>query len=174
MCAHHPALEANIQPLAAQLPPGLKTRCHGDYHLEQLLMVDNDFVIIDFEGEPARPLAERRAKASPLKDVACLLRSLDYAARTALANATADRPQDRQGLIRHLAVWQSRSTQAFWEGYSTALASSPLAATVQNPRAKALVDLYGLQRALYELRFELDNRPEWTTLPLEALLAWLD
>jgi trehalose synthase-fused probable maltokinase len=124
------------------------TRIHGDYHLGQLLRAGDDFVVIDFEGEPARPVAERRAPASPLKDVAGLLRSLDYAARTA---AAADREFDAES-------WLARARTTFLGGYGGIA-----------PGEEPLLDAFELEKACYEVRYEANNRPDWRWLPLAAL-----
>jgi maltose alpha-D-glucosyltransferase/alpha-amylase len=126
----------------------LVSRIHGDYHLGQLLArTDGGYSVIDFEGEPARPLAERRAPASPLRDVAGMLRSLDYAARTAARDSdfSAD-------------AWLPEARAAFLEGYG-AIGSEQ----------QALLDAFELEKACYEVRYEANNRPEWLWLPLAAV-----
>jgi maltokinase len=125
------------------------SRIHGDYHLGQLLArPDGGFSVIDFEGEPARPLAERRRAGSPLRDVAGLLRSLDYAARTARRKAPsfeADR-------------WLELARVAFVNAYGKA-----------HPSEARLIDAFELEKACYEVRYEAGNRPDWLWLPLSAL-----
>jgi len=145
-----------------------KTRYHGDYHLGQVLVHHNDFVITDFEGEPLRSLEERRAKHSPLRDVAGMLRSFDYARWSALrrAAATAD------GLERLAPLaddWQRQARAAFLEAYFAASAGAGLYASSE--QAQALLELFVLEKALYELRYELANRPEWAEIPLRGILA---
>jgi maltokinase len=120
------------------------SRIHGDYHLGQLLArPDGGFSVIDFEGEPARPLDERRKPSSPVRDVAGMLRSLDYAARTA----------ERAAPIA-AATWLSEAREAFLGAYG---ARGPL------------VDAFELEKALYEVRYEANNRPDWLWLPLGAI-----
>jgi len=162
------ALERRIEGLALDHRGLAKTRHHGDLHLGQVLIAANDFVIIDFEGEPARPLAERRQKHSPLRDVAGILRSFDYAARTALANSTQVQPEQHEALAAALQQWRTDATAAFLRGYETAtagVASVPEEASVR----EGYLDLFLLEKLLYELRYELDNRPEWAVIPLAGL-----
>ena len=124
------------------------SRIHGDYHLGQLLaQPDGGFSIIDFEGEPARPLAERRQPSSPLRDVAGMFRSLDYAARTAQRSSSLA-PDD----------WLPRARGAFLDAYGA-----------MGPSEEALLEAFELEKACYEVRYEAGNRPEWLWLPLTAV-----
>lgn len=125
------------------------TRIHGDYHLGQLLRTERGFAVIDFEGEPARPLAERRQPASPLRDVAGMLRSLDYAARMAQRGGAIDFEPD---------AWLTGARAAFLSAYG----GLP-------PGGEGLLAAFELEKACYEVRYEANNRPEWTWLPLAAL-----
>ena len=150
-----------------------KTRYHGDYHLGQVLLVENDFIIIDFEGEPARALDERRAKHSPLRDVAGMLRSFNYAAEFALSESTAERPLDLPRLRPLAERWERATRAAFLKGYRSAVegcSSYP----AEEAHTEALIALFTLEKALYELRYELQNRPDWIDVPLQGLLALLD
>jgi maltokinase len=122
------------------------SRVHGDYHLGQLLAMDRGFVVTDFEGEPARPLAERREPGSPLRDVAGMLRSLDYAARTVERSESGFEPE----------AWLRDARAAFLAAYGGA-GESPLLRALE------------LEKACYELRYEANNRPDWVWLPLQAL-----
>jgi maltose alpha-D-glucosyltransferase/alpha-amylase len=141
-----------------------RTRVHGDYHLGQVLRADGDFVIIDFEGEPSRSLAERRQKASPLKDVAGMARSIDYA--VASAHLTADSGAGDAGLV----AWGEAAEQAFLQGYLHAVSASTLTLVPLDPVAfRQALDLFMIEKALYEVRYELDNRPDWLEIPLGAL-----
>lgn len=147
-----------------------KIQVHGDYHLGQVLKTDDSFLVIDFEGEPARPLAERWAKQSPLRDVAGMLRSFSYAAHVA-ARAFPD-PQ-RERLLPRALAWERAASEVFLEAYSGALAGSGL---LPGPPASLveLARLFQLAKAYYEVRYELNNRPEWVEVPLlglERLLA---
>jgi maltose alpha-D-glucosyltransferase/alpha-amylase len=147
---------------------GLRIRVHGDYHLGQVLRTEEDFVILDFEGEPARSLAERRAKQSPLKDVASMVRSFGYAAYAALLAFTVHAPE-QYGLLEPWAeTWQHWASESFLGGYRTMLGDSPIA-----PRGKAfeaLLRAFVLDKALYEVAYELNNRPDWIRIPLTGIL----
>lgn len=154
---------AGLEPLVGTA----KIRCHGDYHLGQVLKTADGFVIIDFEGEPARPLAERRLRQSPLRDVAGLLRSLDYAAHAvALARPDLERP----AALDALAAWEAVARHAFVRGYRGATASSPVpllpASEEDFTRACAAFEL---EKACYELRYEMNNRPDWVAIPLAGI-----
>ncbi|MDS4075201.1 MAG: putative maltokinase, partial [Candidatus Accumulibacter sp.] len=149
-------------------PRAMKTRYHGDYHLGQVLVVKDDVIIIDFEGEPSRSLAERRGKHSPLKDVVGMLRSFNYAAHAALRQATADGTRDRATLLPHLSDWEQQTRVAFLEGYVAAVDNSP-GYPADPDHARALLELFALEKACYELRYELDNRPDWVEIPLGGL-----
>jgi len=148
----------------------MKTRHHGDYHLGQVLVVGNDFQIIDFEGEPARPLAERRRKHSPLRDVAGMLRSFDYAIRSALMDLGSERADQLERLEPWVRLWAERTMEAFLEGYREGTAN---ALSVPEEHTRALIELFTLEKALYEIRYELDNRPDWVTIPVRSVLDML-
>ncbi len=151
------------------------TRIHGDYHLGQVLYTGSDFVIIDFEGEPARSLEERRKKRSPLQDVAGMLRSFHYAAYTPLlqqpdvAATRADRPQ-ALGTWAH--YWQTWVSAAFLRTYLEVARDAPFI-----PRSREeltqLLDVYLLDKAVYELGYELNNRPSWVRIPLDGITQLL-
>jgi len=143
-----------------------KIRIHGDYHLGQTLRTDAGFVILDFEGEPARPLAERRRKQCVLVDVAGMLRSLDYAVHTALAPMGAPSQTGER--------WVRRATASFLEGYLDEIARVPARLLPASPSglSRALA-VFELDRALYEVRYELDNRPTWLGIPLRGLARLL-
>ena len=146
-----------------------RTRYHGDFHLGQVLINQHDFIIVDFEGEPSRPLEERRAKHSPLRDVAGMLRSFGYAAAVALRQSTVATPADRGRLAGPLARWQAQTSAAFLDAYrerAAGVASYPADAG----EAARLIALFTLEKALYELRYELANRPDWVGIPLAAVL----
>ncbi|HEX7018451.1 MAG TPA: maltose alpha-D-glucosyltransferase [Gemmatimonadaceae bacterium] len=146
-----------------------RIRIHGDYHLGQVLWSEGDFYLLDFEGEPARPLAERRAKQSPLKDVAGMLRSFSYAAYAALFAHTATRPAEFERLERWAHVWQIWTSASFLRGYLSAAGRATfLPADIR--QFEALLILFRLDKALYELNYELNNRPEWLRIPLRGIL----
>ncbi|MBK7474360.1 MAG: maltose alpha-D-glucosyltransferase [Betaproteobacteria bacterium] len=151
---------------------GARTRIHGDYHLGQVLVVRNDFVITDFEGEPTRPLAERREKQSPMKDVAGMLRSFDYALHATVLRLAVD-GADIQLLRQQLgAEWLRQTQLAFIAGYDgAALAAGITGAAAQRD---GLLELFLLEKAMYELNYELDNRPDWVRIPLRGLIDLLE
>jgi trehalose synthase-fused probable maltokinase len=136
-----------LQPLADAAGTPV-SRIHGDYHLGQLLRTAHGFAILDFEGEPARPLAERRRPASPLRDVAGMLRSIDYAGRTAQRQAQASLDAD---------AWVADARRAFLNAYGL------------DGAEPELLTAFEVEKACYELRYEANNRPDWVWLPLEAL-----
>ncbi len=153
----------------------VRIRTHGDYHLGQVLWTGKDVVIIDFEGEPGRPLSERRHRRSALADVAGMLRSFHYAAFGTLLNPRlggAVRPEDIARLEPWARAWYATVSAAFVDAYLEGAAGQPFV-----PRARAeqvaLLDLAMLQKVLYELTYELNNRPDWVSIPLRGLLALL-
>jgi len=149
---------------------GQRLRIHGDYHLGQLLRVESDFFIVDFEGEPARPLAERREKQSPLKDVAGMLRSFSYASQSALDHYVQRRPEKADSLSAWASLWENAVSTSFLEAYSEAMQQrSDL--IPQPPQAEVMLLAFLLEKSLYELLYELNNRPTWLHIPLNALLV---
>jgi maltose alpha-D-glucosyltransferase/alpha-amylase len=154
--------------IGSELPAidGMKIRIHGDYHLGQVMVAQNDFYIIDFEGEPRRPIAERRGKDAALRDVAGMLRSFDYAARAAF-EAVQPQPDRAAELERLVGVWRDLSSARFLQGYMETIAGS--AAHPSDPAAAdALLRLFVLEKALYEIQYELANRPAWVAIPLRG------
>jgi maltose alpha-D-glucosyltransferase/alpha-amylase len=148
-----------------------RARIHGDYHLGQVLFTGSDFVIIDFEGEPARPLAERRIKRSPLQDVAGMLRSFHYAAFAPLLtamNGQAARASDLERFGAWAESWNSAVAERFLESYfETAGAAAYLPESREE--AEVLLELHLLEKAVYELGYELNNRPSWLGIPLQGI-----
>ena len=149
---------------------GQRIRIHGDYHLGQVLQVKSDYVIIDFEGEPARPLAERRAKFSPLKDVAGMVRSLGYAAYSALIAYTTRRPEDWKSLEPWARLWERSTAAEFLRGYRNTAQNAPFLPSSDDGFRK-LLSIFLLDKALYELSYELNNRPTWVRIPLMGILS---
>jgi maltose alpha-D-glucosyltransferase/alpha-amylase len=149
---------------------GQRIRIHGDYHLGQLLRARTDFLIVDFEGEPSRPLEARRQKQSPLRDVAGMLRSFSYAARSALATFAQRYPEKYPTLELWATAWENAASNAFLAGYRDALTLIP---TLIPDAANADIMLSALllEKALYELLYELNNRPTWLSIPLSGLLT---
>lgn len=145
---------------------GAKIRHHGDYHLGQVLRTgDGGFMIIDFEGEPARPLAERRQRHSALRDVAGMLRSLSYAAAT-LATEQRERAAPHVLELR-AARWERESREAFLRGYSSGEPASFLPAT--HTKINALIALFEAEKVFYEMSYELNNRPDWVWIPMRGV-----
>ena len=149
-----------------------KTRLHGDYHLAQVLLAQNDFVITDFEGEPARPLAERRQKHSALRDVAAMLRSFNYAMHQATMHATVERPDALASLQAPARAWEAVARKAFLDAYRNTASRAALFTSWDEMRG--LLDLFLLEKAFHELAYEVDNRPDWVRVPLAGLLDLLD
>jgi maltose alpha-D-glucosyltransferase/alpha-amylase len=145
----------------------VKIRVHGDYHLGQLLWRENDFFILDFEGEPGRSVEERRAKQSPLKDVAGMVRSFDYAADSALHKAAKVHPDSLDRLQPWAKIWRSWMSAEFLKAYR---AAAPDLLPTDPAEAGRLLDLLRLEKAIFELRYELDYRPDWVRIPLLGLL----
>ncbi len=159
-------------PKTGELPSG-KIRCHGDYHLGQVLWVENDFILLDFEGEPSRSLAERRMKQSPLKDVAGMLGSFDYAVLTALASHIADRPESATRLAPWGAFWRSAVASTFLKAYRDTVGDTGMIPT-DSAVLESTLTLYQLDKTFYELHYEINNRPDWVFIPMEKILAVLD
>ncbi|MGN6182486.1 MAG: maltose alpha-D-glucosyltransferase [Thermoanaerobaculia bacterium] len=152
-----------------------RIRIHGDYHLGQVLYTGNDFVIIDFEGEPARPLSERRIKRSALRDVAGMLRSFHYAPYAVLfgtAPGSYVRPEDLERLETGAQFWHRWVSAAYLRAYLAESASgNHLPKTTQ--QIEILLNTYLYEKALYEITYELNNRPDWVRIPLRGVLDLL-
>lgn len=147
-----------------------KIRCHGDYHLGQVLRVDEDFVILDFEGEPTRPLDERRCKETPIKDVVGMLRSFDYAAYAGLFEWTRDKPADFDRLVPWARRWAARASAAFLEAYLESVGREDFVPS--DPMAfDLMVRSCALGKAAYELWYELHFRPDWVRIPIQGILS---
>jgi maltose alpha-D-glucosyltransferase/alpha-amylase len=147
-----------------------RIRIHGDYHLGQVLQARTDYVILDFEGEPARPIAARRAKLSPLKDVAGMLRSLSYAAYASLIVYTTRRPEDVESLEPWARLWERAMGAEFLRAYRETAAGARFLPSDEGNFRKLLAT-YLLDKALYELSYELNNRPTWVGIPLMGILS---
>jgi len=151
---------------------GLRIRCHGDYHLGQVLYTGKDFVIIDFEGEPARPLSERRIKRCALRDVAGMLRSFHYAAYSALLNQETSgtvRPGGISALEPWARLWYLWVSAAFLKAYLARAAQVPFLPQ-EREELQVMLDAFVLEKAIYELGYELNNRPDWVRIPLQGIL----
>jgi|HubBroStandDraft_1064217.scaffolds.fasta_scaffold00224_2 maltose alpha-D-glucosyltransferase/alpha-amylase len=171
LAASRAGLERRIVRAAAGLvADGLRIRHHGDYHLGQVLLTHNDFIIVDFEGEPARSLAERRAKDSPLRDVAGMFRSFTYARFAALNQYSLTATEDASRQEPLLAAWEQQTRETFLGVYDGLARAAGLYASLE--QAKSLLMLFEIEKALYEVRYELRNRPDWAHIPLRSLVAF--
>jgi maltokinase len=146
--------------LAKILDPVPAQRVHGDYHLGQVMRTQTGWIVLDFEGEPASPLALRRARSSPLRDVAGMLRSFEYAARHQLVSHP-----ERDSLAASATDWVKRNSDAFCAGYAAGGGIDPEQNSVL---LRALV----LDKAVYEVIYEARNRPSWLSIPLDSLAEW--
>ena len=152
-----------------------RTRIHGDFHLGQVLYTGKDYVIIDFEGEPAKPLTERRIKRTPVRDVAGMLRSFHYAAYTSLfghLGSAIVRPEDLAGLEPWARLWNVWVSSTFLNSYLKHAAQGDFL-PIERDELDILLNIYLFEKALYELGYELNNRPEWVRIPLTGILQLL-
>jgi maltose alpha-D-glucosyltransferase/alpha-amylase len=155
-----------------------KTRYHGDYHLGQVLRSGDDFIILDFEGEPARTLAERRAKHCPLKDVAGMLRSFSYAAHAVLSEVREQQEwssRQTDELERWALLWEQLVRDSFLEGYceATGTHTGPRYIPQSQEAFERVVKVFEVEKAFYELNYEFNNRPTWVPIPANGLLRLL-
>ena len=175
LLASEKALQQQIRPLVEQKISVSRIRTHGDYHLGQLLRAGKDFVIIDFEGEPARPISERRLKRSALRDVAGMLRSFDYAPYAVLfgkAPSSVIRAEDAPILEQAARYWVQHVSAAFLRAYLAASRGS--AHLPESAEATSiLLRAHLIEKALYEVNYELANRPDWVRIPLRGLLEFV-
>jgi maltokinase len=155
-------LRDQLRALARMGSPGMAIRVHGDLHLGQTLLSDSGWTIIDFEGEPARPLPERRTKHSPLRDVAGLLRSVAYAPLASRLQRGAEVPED----------WEARAREGFLDGYLDAI--DPVLLPATRREVDHLLAIYELEKAVYELNYELNNRPDWVGIPVAGIARLLE
>jgi maltose alpha-D-glucosyltransferase/alpha-amylase len=186
--SRRPEFVERIRSISRQEAAGQRIRIHGDYHLGQTLRTSSanasadsgqgtdsgDFILLDFEGEPARSLTERREKQSPLKDVAGMLRSFSYVAHAALdqfraANHEYADSAHESNLAAWSVEWQKRAFSEFQSAYRQSIAANPLLLPPPQ-QCQALCDAYMLEKALYELRYELNNRPAWVRIPIDGIL----
>jgi len=170
------AVRQTFRALLGCKPTGLRIRCHGDYHLGQVLYTGKDFVIIDFEGEPDHSLGARRLKRSPLKDVAGMLRSFAYAAEWTLLNHPAGATlslDKRNQLTEWMQFWQTWVSVSFLQGYISEGKTADFLPKTQEELALFL-KAHLLEKAIYELRYELQHRPDWVGIPLGGILEILE
>src|SRR5260221_1379623 len=170
--AQRAALRAHLSALLPEDIDGLNIRHHGDFHLGQILIVKDDIFIIDFEGEPRRTLDERRQKAPAARDVAGLIRSIDYSATAALERALKVAPDEQGKLGAALAEWRDRAAATFLAAYRETMTNTPL--WPADPQAAdKMLQFFLLQKALYEIEYELAYRPDWLRVPLSGMLRLL-
>ena len=165
-----------FQAITSRPIKAIRLRCHGDYHLGQVLYTGKDLVIIDFEGEPARPLSERRIKRTALRDVAGMIRSFHYAAHSALAGrATGEvvRPEDQQVLEPWASAWQLWVGARFLGAYLEVARALPFLPE-EPDQLQLLLNTLLLDKAVYELGYELNNRPDWVSIPLAGIRYLLE
>jgi maltose alpha-D-glucosyltransferase/alpha-amylase len=167
--ARQESLLAGLEAAVSQENQGQKIRIHGDYHLGQVLVTRNDFVIVDFEGEPGHSLEERRAKQSPLRDVAGMLRSFSYVEHSALRSTAHDEVEFAK-LTPLAHAWTQQVRETFLSAYDEEARAAALYSSLTPGRG--LLGLFELEKALYELRYELTNRPTWVGIPLQGILEW--
>ena len=164
---------AQIRTLLPDEVAAQKTRLHGDFHLGQVIVVQNDFFIVDFEGEPSRPLAARRAKSSPLRDVAGMIRSFDYAAVAAVRHLAETRPGAAPRMMELAETWRQRAVDGFRAAYRKTMRGCA-AYPASKRQARDITAFFTLEKAVYEVSYELANRPSWVDIPLEGILGILD
>jgi maltose alpha-D-glucosyltransferase/alpha-amylase len=162
--------------LSALLPTdigGLNIRLHGDFRLEQMVIVKDDIFIIGFEGDPAFPLAERRRKAPAARDIAAMVRSIDYSVAAALDRALKVAPDEQGKLVAALGQWRDRATAALLTNYRETMTNARLWPADLHA-TKAMVNFFSLEKAVREIEYELAHRPDWLRLPLVGLLRLLE
>lgn len=169
------AIQSRFQLVTRRRISAMRIRCHGDYHLGQVLHTGGDFVIIDFEGEPARSLGERRIKHSPLKDVASMLRSFHYASHVALHGQTSIvvRAEDVPVLEQWARAWYLWVSASFLRSYLDLMADTPVLPSKPED-ISVMLDGYLLHKALYEISYEMNNRPDWLIVPLRGIMQALE
>jgi maltose alpha-D-glucosyltransferase/alpha-amylase len=169
---HREAICSHIEELKSSQFTGSKIRVHGDFHLGQVLIAKDDAYILDFEGEPRQSLEHRRLKAPPARDVAGFLRSIDYATSAALDRAPNITPEERVVLGPRVRGWGARLAGAFWDSYRETLAGVDIWPS-DDAKAQELLKLFQLEKAFYEIEYEVTNRPTWAHIPLEGTLRIL-
>jgi trehalose synthase-fused probable maltokinase len=169
---HQSDVLARFDPLSTHPIDAMRTRCHGDYHLGQVLWTGTDFIIIDFEGEPVRSLQERRLKHSPLKDVAGMLRSFHYAAYSAMFDSVTQHGP-REDIHAQADLWQLWVSASYLRAYLDTAAGAPWLPS--SPAGlRLLLDAHLLEKAVYELLYEINMRPDWVQIPLKGILQLLE
>lgn len=165
-------LTGRFHELASMQCGATRIRCHGDYHLGQVLRQGTDWILLDFEGEPLRPLMERQEKHSPMKDVAGMLRSFAYAAMNILLSQPEADPEERIFLSGRLRVWEEWARAAFLHGYLHRAAGASFL-PAKEKHLELLLSSFLLDKAFYEIEYEMNNRPGWLRIPIEGILTLL-
>ena len=166
-------LPDRLKALLPRKADGLNIRHHGDFHLGQMLIVKDDIFIVDFDGEPRRPIAERRRKAPAARDVASLIRSIDYSTTAALERALKVAAHDEQGrLAMALAEWRDRAVAAFLAAYRETMVNQRLWPAGPDA-AEGILNFFLLEKACYEIEYELSYRPDWLRVPLTGMIRIL-
>jgi len=169
---HRQGIRALLERLEGLPPSGLAIRVHGDYHLGQLLRTDSGWHVLDFEGRPAEPIEIRRARATPLRDVAGMLRSFDYAAAVALRQQAHPEEATAGTLAPYGRAWARVMRESFLGAYLDAVAGAGLVPQSEEDR-RLLLSALEVGQALYEVEYELRSRPEWLSIPLEGIARQL-
>jgi trehalose synthase-fused probable maltokinase len=164
-------IDETIERVLSVTDAGKRIRTHSDFHLGQVLEVNGDVFFIDFEGEPARPIAERRIPQSPLRDVAGMLRSLGYAAHAGLKTFLETKPDCESVLQPWITGWEMHAAAAYLSAYLKSIDDAGLLPTGTN--RDLLLRALLLDKAFYELSYELNNRPDWVDIPVDGLLRLL-
>src|SRR6266566_4858171 len=165
LLSYRESLPARLRELLPERIDAMKIRHHGDFHLGQMLIAKDDVSIIDFEGEPRRSIEDRRRKAAAARDVAGLIRSIDYSATAALERALKSAPDEHGKLARALENWREHSVAAFLSAYRSSLSDARLWPQSLEA-ADRLLDFFMLEKAFYEIEYELAHRPDWLRVPL--------
>jgi maltose alpha-D-glucosyltransferase/alpha-amylase len=173
LASRREACLALIDALGQEPAGGIKSRVHGDYHLGQVLIVQDDLMIVDFEGEPSRPADARRGKSSPLRDVAGMLRSFAYAAETAARDMSNRFAEAAPRAAAATARWRALTETAFLTSYKETAQGSPVWLEDDAARGR-LLRLHLLAKAFYEIAYEANNRPDWIETPVRGVLSILD
>jgi len=161
------------QGLIGKKMQGRKIRTHGDFHLGQVLFTGKDFLIIDFEGEPARPMSERRLKRSPLRDVAGMLRSFHYAVHSVFMERSESRPEDVTELTAWIKLWFETVSGVFLSSYLRSIETASILPQREED-FDMLLQAFLLEKGIYELMYELNNRPDWVGIPIHGILHLLE
>ena len=168
-----PRIEERVAHITEVTEPGLKTRAHADYHLGQVLLTGRGWMILDFEGEPARTLDERRAKTSPLRDVAGMLRSFNYAATAALFERAEPDSEEWKRLAPWADTWETLARERFIHGYLTRSHEGRFVPRDRN-ELMIMLNVFEIDKALYEVGYERGHRPDWVRIPLHGIAKTLE